>query len=97
MWGINIQPDLVAAIINGIDALSPLGGALVGLIWLTVGLLAWMAARDQLSQVPALMDREHWPSERLAARVERQPQARVFYPQAVGEIDREAPASSPAH
>jgi hypothetical protein len=97
MWGMSTQLDLAAAIIDRIDALSPLGGALVGLIWLSVGLLAWMAARDQLSQVPLLRGTEYWPSERLAVHMERQPQARVFYPQAVGEICREVPASSPAH
>src|SRR5882672_6874332 len=54
MWGISIQPDLAAAIVDRTDALSLLGSGLDGLIWLTVGLLAWMAACDLLSQRPPL-------------------------------------------
>ena len=46
MWGMIIQPELVTASVGGVNALSLLGVGLVGLIWLAVGLLAWMAALD---------------------------------------------------
>ena len=46
MWEMTIQPELVTASVGGMNALSLLGVGLVGLIWLAVGLLAWMAALD---------------------------------------------------
>ena len=46
MWGMIIRPELATASVGGMNALSLLGVGLVGLIWLAVGLLTWMAALD---------------------------------------------------
>jgi hypothetical protein len=66
------QLELAAAIADHTDALSLLGVGLVGLIWLAVGLIAWMAACDHLAQVPTPMAVECWPRDRRAAPAKKQ-------------------------
>jgi hypothetical protein len=51
MWNfINTQPGLATAVLDFTNDLSPLGVGLVGLIWLSVGLIIFMAAQHYLSQ-----------------------------------------------
>ena len=67
MWGMITQPELATAIVDRADALSLLGGGLVGLRWLAVGLIVWMATCAHLFQVTTSVAAERWPSGRLAA------------------------------
>jgi hypothetical protein len=54
MWGIITELEFATASVGGMDTLSLLEVGLVGLIWLAVGLLAWMAARDLCLKSPSL-------------------------------------------
>jgi hypothetical protein len=55
MWDIIPQPGLASAVLDFTDNLSLLLVGLVGLVWLSVGMIVFMALRYYLSQKTELV------------------------------------------
>ncbi len=62
MWPMT-QPGLATAVVDFTSALSPLTIGLLGLMWLSVGFIVFVAIREHLSQKTKLMGKETPASE----------------------------------
>ncbi len=63
MWPIMTQSGLATAVVDFTSALSPLTIGLLGLMWLSVGFIVFVAIREHLSRKTESMAKETAASE----------------------------------